>query len=74
VAVCPAIAVALGLFGMANEPANYDMHGFARDLGLAAAVVSAVVWMVARSVRSWLTSRTADHSGDLPKWKPPRGV
>jgi hypothetical protein len=71
-AVCLVIAVALGLLGTANGPANYDMHGFARDLGLAAAVVSAAVWIVARSVRFWLTSRTANHSSDSPRQ--PRGV
>jgi hypothetical protein len=43
----PALGVlALGFESTANEPENYDMHGFGTLLGIAGAVVCFVLWFV----------------------------
>jgi hypothetical protein len=60
VAICPVTAVVLGFYATATEDANYDMHGFGRDLGIAAAVVGVAVWLAARTFRSWW-KRRAEH-------------
>lgn len=57
VALCPAASMALGISVVANEPPNYDMHGFGLSLGIAGAVASVVAWLIGRGIAAVRQSR-----------------
>jgi hypothetical protein len=61
VLVWPVASVALGIYLVADEPANYDMHGFGYGLGGFVAVLCVVAWLVGRGLAVAVHGRSAHH-------------
>jgi len=54
----PVASMGLGVYAVANEGPNYDMHGFGYSLGAVAAVVCVAAWLLGRGVAA-IASRHA---------------
>ena len=50
VLVAPIASVGVGVYAVADEPANYDMHGFGYAVGGLAAVLCVVAWLLGRAL------------------------
>ena len=57
IALWPVVSGGVGIYAVASEPTNYDMHGFGYALGGLAAIMSAVAWLVGRLLRRLATRR-----------------
>jgi hypothetical protein len=53
----PAAAVILGVATVNAEPHGYDMHGIGYVVGVGAAVLALVVWLIGRWMRSTSASK-----------------
>lgn len=52
VLVWPAVCLGLGALAVADEPGNYDMHGFGFYVGAAGALVAVAAWLAGRLLRA----------------------
>ena len=54
----PVASVALGVYAVATEPTNYDMHGFGYFVGAGIAAGPVIAWLLDRAVPRSLSIST----------------